>query len=301
VAEDLTIVALPKPFEREFDAIQWNAIQSWIRLEPRPRIILVGNERGTAEIATEVGALHIEDVARSESGTPLVSDVFARAEEAGRTPWLCYVNADIVLLSDFSAALARVRRRRDRFLLVGRRWDLLIEERLGFEPGWEDAVRNDAVTRGRLHAATGIDYFVFPRGMWGGVPPFCIGRFSWDNWLLWRALQLGVPLVDASSAVLAIHQDHPTGEADAGESRWREQERLANVALAGGRAAYYTLDDATHLLTAQGSVTPAWTRRHLHRRLQRLALKLDDRTPTVSTAIRWGLRQARTRFRRAGA
>lgn len=299
MTDDLTIVALPKPFEREFEAIQWNAIQSWIRLEPRPRIILVGNELGTAEIAAEVGALHVEDVARSEFGTPLVADVFARAESAGRTPFLCYVNADIVLLSDFSAALRRMRHRRDRFLLAGRRWDLLIDERLEFRPGWEFALRRDALIRGRPHPATGIDYFVYPRGMWGAIPPFAIGRFAWDNWLLWRALELGVPLVDTSAAVLAIHQDHPTGDLDAGESKWRERERLGNLELAGDRAAYYTLDDASHVLTARGVLAPAWTCQHLRRRLQRLVLDLDQRMPAASATLRRSMRVTRALSRRA--
>ena len=137
MAPELTLVALPKPFEREFEAIQWNAIQSWVRLYPRPTLVLVGDEPGTAEIAAEVGALHVRHVERSRFGTPLVSDIFRRAEDVGQTPWVAYVNADIVLLNDFSASLEQIRRRRDRFLMVGRRWDLEVLRRLTFAPGWD--------------------------------------------------------------------------------------------------------------------------------------------------------------------
>ena len=162
MANELTLVALPKPFEREFEVIQWNAIQSWIRLEPRPAVVLIGDEPGTAEIAAEVGALHIRDVARSRFGTPLVGDVFGRAEEAGQTASLAYVNADIVLLSDFTSALKRVRRHREP-IPDGR-------TSVGHRPVREDGLHGEVGARApsgcRSPAAgrtpsTGIDYFVY--------------------------------------------------------------------------------------------------------------------------------------------
>jgi hypothetical protein len=129
--------------------------------------------------------------------------------------------------------------------------------------------------------------------MWGEIPPFALGRFAWDNWLLWRALDLGVPVVDASAAVLAVHQDHPVVGSDEGDAERREQERLANIALAGPSAAYYTLDDASHVLTRKGVLAPAWTRRHLRRRSQRCLAELDRRAPTVAAWARRVLRVAR--------
>jgi hypothetical protein len=280
----LTLVALPKPFEGEFEVIQWNAIQSWARLRPRPIIVLVGDEPGTAELAAEVEAVHVPSVARSQLGTPLVPDVFARAEQAAQTSLLCYVNADIVLTSDFSRALVRVARRQ-RFLLVGRRWDLLIDDRLSFAPGWEREIRRTALSEGRPHEVTGIDYFVYRKGMWGDIPGFAIGRFAWDNWLVRRARDLGIPVIDASAAVLAIHQDHAPGALDGSDAADRESERLANIALAGPTDTYYTLDDATHLLMRSGPVVPAWTPRHLQRRRLLLRRELTDRFPALAAAV----------------
>jgi hypothetical protein len=289
---ELALVAVPKPFDGEFEVIQWNAIQSWMRLRPRPIIVLVGDEPGTAELAAEVEAVHVPNVARSRLGTPLVGDVFACAEQAAQTPLVCYANADIVLMSDFSMALARAARRQ-RFLLAGRRWDLRIAHRLLFTPGWEREIRRTALSKGRPHAFTGIDYFVYRRGMWGDVPGFAIGRFAWDNWLVWRARDLGVPVLDASAAVLAVHQDHAAGALDGSDAADRESERLANIALAGWVAAGYTLDDASHVLTRRGAVVPAWTPRHLRRRRVLLRLELKRRFPALAATAGAFLRSAR--------
>ncbi len=100
----LTIFAVPKPFEGHIGRIQRNAIGSWARLRPQCQIVLCGNEPGTSDVADELGIEAIPEVSRNQFGTPLLSSVFRAAEERSRCRLLCYVNADIVLLSDFVAA-----------------------------------------------------------------------------------------------------------------------------------------------------------------------------------------------------
>ena len=87
---------------------QRNAILSWTRLTPRPDIFLFGDEEGAAEIARELGLRHFPEVARNEFGTPLIDDLFSKAEKNASTPLVGYVNSDIILTDDFSAALERV-------------------------------------------------------------------------------------------------------------------------------------------------------------------------------------------------
>ena len=55
--------------------IQRNAIKSWTLL-PEVEVILLGEETGLAENARELGVKHIRNVARNESGTPLISSMF---------------------------------------------------------------------------------------------------------------------------------------------------------------------------------------------------------------------------------
>jgi len=53
----LTIFTCPKPFsDFHIRLIQRNAIGSWTLMVPRPRIILMGGEAGSEEVAVEFGA-----------------------------------------------------------------------------------------------------------------------------------------------------------------------------------------------------------------------------------------------------
>ena len=78
----ITLFSAPKPFtDPHIATIQRNAIKSWTLL-PDVDVILLGDEEGLAEAADELGVKHIPDVARSESGTPLISSMFHLARES---------------------------------------------------------------------------------------------------------------------------------------------------------------------------------------------------------------------------
>ena len=138
----LTIFATPKSFRGHFAVIQRNAIRSWTLLRPTCEVILMGDEEGTAEIASEFSLRHIPNIRCNAQGTPLVSALFEKAQQVGVHDVLCYVNSDIILMSDFTRAVQRVINQRNRFLLVGHRWNLDVSEMLEFKPDWEDKLRN---------------------------------------------------------------------------------------------------------------------------------------------------------------
>ena len=203
----ITLFTLPKPFVGHIGMIQRNAIQSWTRLHPDIDILMFGNEQGTAEIAAEFGIRHFPDVDVNEYGTPRMSGYFQQAEEAARHSRMCYVNADIILFPDLLEAVAKVDL--PKFVMGGRRTDYDIEKPVDFtRPDWAEALREDAKKNGTLHDFGGIDYFVYPRGMFGEIPQFALGRWYWDQWLVYRARRLGGALIDASACVMAIHQNH---------------------------------------------------------------------------------------------
>ena len=82
--------------------------------------MLLGNEVGTADAARAAGAEHIAAVLRNEHGTPRLDSAFARTDAVARHPLRCFVNADIILLDDFLAAVQRAAAVAERFLMVGR-------------------------------------------------------------------------------------------------------------------------------------------------------------------------------------
>ena len=141
-----------------------------------------------------------------------------------------------------------------RFLVVGERQDLDVAEKLPFDESWEAELRAKLAREGTPHGPTGIDYFAFPRGLWGELPPFAIGRTTWDNWLLYRARARRAVLIDASRMITAIHQNHDYAHAPGGEEEvWKGREAQRNRQLAGGNGQrIFTLADATLLLTRDG-------------------------------------------------
>jgi hypothetical protein len=240
----LTIFTAPKPFTNPHIAtIQRNAIQSW-RLLENAQVMLVGQEEGLAEVAAELGLLHLPEVSRNEQGTPRVSSIFELARQHSDTPLLAYVNTDVILLPDFVWTVWKVAEQAEQFLVVGQRWDLDLRQEVDFTPGWESRLRADLRSRGRLHPPGGSDYFVFPRSGFTQMPNFAIGRAGWDNWMFYHARQQHWPVVDATQAITAVHQDHDYSHLPGGQPHYRLPETGENIRLAGGRRAIFTLLDA---------------------------------------------------------
>jgi hypothetical protein len=259
-----TLFAIPKPFEDHIGVIQRNALASWARLHPAAEVLVFGDEAGTADAVRACGGAlrHLPAVARNESGTPLVDDLFAQAERHARHRLLVYANADMILFDDLAAALARVAHL-DRFLLCGRRWNLPVDRPLVFDADWAPRLRAAVACDGELAIPGAIDYFAFPRRMLGPLPPFAIGRVEWDQWLLFHTRALGAPLIDATPSVVAVHQNHGHDHlARVRHTAQREAERNRALAL------FHRLDlrDATHLLTPRG-LQPTRDLVHLRRRL----------------------------------
>src|SRR5438270_90663 len=119
----LTILACPKPFAGIVAVTQRNAIESWTRLEPRPQIVLFGDELGVAAICADLRLEHVPNVRRNMRGTPLLDDVIAQGQRLAGDALCGFVNADIVLMEDFVAATKRVAGRKKAFLMIGQRTD----------------------------------------------------------------------------------------------------------------------------------------------------------------------------------
>jgi len=208
-SQQVTIFAMPKSFTGAFAAIQRNAVGSWMQLRPRPEIILLGDDDGVADFALRYGFKHIPSVQRNEFGTPLLDDLFLKAQAAASNEICVYVNSNIILMDDFAEALESVARRFDHFLMVGRRWDLDMSEEIDFyAEDWGQRLIERVRREGIYHAPTGIDYFAFKKGLWPAIPPLALGRGMWDNWLVREPLLAGQPVVDASDKVTIIHQNH---------------------------------------------------------------------------------------------
>lgn len=251
----LTIFTIPKPFKGHIDIIQRNAIESWLRLEPRCEIILCGDDDGVAEIAAEYNLLHIPALEKTEFGTPLVSSAFEKATELASNRLIMYSNADIIYLNDLLTNLQLADF--PQFMMVSQRWDIDIKTRLEITPEYEANLHRLIKADAKLHPPLGSDWFAYPKDTPINMPPFAVGRPAWDNWLLGRMIQQDIPLINVSPhLVTVVHQNHDYAHVPQGDfsKTWDSPESRQNFALIDEGAVLPTLVDSSYVLNQRGIV-----------------------------------------------
>ena len=115
----ITIFTSPKPFVGHIAVIQTNAIRSWKQLYPKCEIILLGSEKGTAEVAKSLHLKHIPKVKCNEYGTPFINDLFQQTEVVAEFNIMCYANCDIIFMDDLPKTVNTVRQQKREFFQKG--------------------------------------------------------------------------------------------------------------------------------------------------------------------------------------
>jgi hypothetical protein len=250
----LTLFSTAKPFVGHSAVIQRNALESWRRLDPDIEIILFGDDPGLSEVCAQLGLRQEPKIEVRENGTKTLRSIFGRAQEIARHDLLCYSNCDIILTADFAHALSDVSSAFEKFLMVGRRWDLDVTQSLDFSrSGWQQEIVERARREGFQRLYYNIDYFAFRRGLYQDFPELVIGRNWWDQWLVWRAGALGASVVDASQVACAVHQNHDYSYHPQGVyGVWYGEGSHRNMEAAGGKRHLHTIEDANYRLTARG-------------------------------------------------
>ena len=237
---NVTIFAIPKAFHGHTGLIQRNAINSWKSLEPAVNVLLISDDTGTAEAAAEIGVEHVAGVETNEQGTPILSSAFELAHANSTSPLLMYCNSDVILLDDARIAIQHLvsQNQFDDFLGIGRRTDLRVEDRIDFDRSEEvEKLRADCRHGGIPAPVVCKEYFVFPRQLFREIPNFAVGRGNWDNWMVYFAKKNGIPVVNLSKSLLAIHQNHDYSHAKVSklDCYVTGPEAKSNQHLAGGR------------------------------------------------------------------
>jgi hypothetical protein len=262
----LTFFTTGKPFRGHDGIIQRNALKSWKMLHPDVEVILFGDEEGAAEVCQEYGLRHEPQVERFNGKMPFINSMFARAQQVSRHDYVCYCNCDIILFSDFLEAFQKAKHWRKRFLMIGRRWDTDVAELIDFDKeDWAGSLRDLALSRGSQQDEYWIDFFLFPKGLYVDIPAFIVGYCYWDNWMVWRASSLRVPVLDASAFAVPIHQNHPySAESQRIKGVATDPLSLRNLELIGGKKHLLHIDAATHRINSTGRIRPCGHRLYWH-------------------------------------
>ena len=205
----ITLFATTKDFTGIYKTIQLNALKSWRSISNDIEIIIFGDSKGSEEAAEVVGAEYIPNVKCSDQGTPLLSDLFQQADKRAKYSILTFINADIILPENFFDEVMTVSKCFNKFLMVGHRWDMDVNDIIEFD---NDNEQNNFWERVKIdsekHVCTGIDYFVYKRNQWKKLPNFIIGRPGFDNRLIWKARRKLFPVVDGTESIQVVHQNH---------------------------------------------------------------------------------------------
>ncbi len=290
---NITIFTAPKPFsDPHINIIQLNAVRSWKMLGPDAVVLLIGDENGIKEEARHLGVGHIPDVEVNSLGTPLVSSIFSLVRHASTSDHLIYLNADIILLPDTLKIIQQINQGNEDFLIVGRRWTLDLNSEIAFNANWANELKSRAVTQGKIHGPTAMDYFVFPKHLYQEIPPFAVGRAGWDNWMIYHAKQQPWPVIDVTPTMIVFHQNHDYSHLPDGKPHYDLEESYQNVALSGGIKTLYDLLDV-NLIFLGGKIRkksfsiPRWLRK-----LERLVI------PETKEGWRWSLTRILRKCRR---
>jgi hypothetical protein len=248
----ITFFTIPKAITGHSAIIQTNAIKSWMSIEGC-KVILFGDDPGVKELADELHITHYPGIQRNEFNTPLVSDAFKIASRIAATPYIAYVNSDIIFTGSILDAVKMLDRSpKKKWVMVGQRTNLDITTLLTFSTGWQSRLEQDTSERGILHGKAGIDYFLFPKDLQLVMPDFAVGRPGWDSWLIYYIRSNKIPLIDAGAAILAIHQNHPPAYKHYGA------EAQKNKTNAGGYYKMGTIRDADWKLEKQNGLSRNW-------------------------------------------
>ena len=129
--------------------------------------------------------------------------------EAANNNLLMLINADIILPIDFLKRISVLKKTKRKFLTIGHRWDMDVHGYIDFfNPKNSTKFWNKVELESKKHSCSGIDYFLFKKGTIKNIPDFAIGRFGWDNWILWYARRNLIPLIDATEEIKVVHQNH---------------------------------------------------------------------------------------------
>ena len=176
-----------------------------MKLNPKCEIIAFSHDLSTKLVCDEYQIRYIKDFKNNNYGTPLLDGIWKKVKEVATNDLICYINTDIILLPSFIEEISLLNK--NNYFITGRRWDIAIDSLISYNKNWHTNLIKKVKKEGKLHPASGADFFLFPKSLMPDMPRFAIGRAWWDNWIFSYFKSKKVPIVDATE-IMTIHQNH---------------------------------------------------------------------------------------------
>jgi hypothetical protein len=204
----ISFLSSAKPFIHRDGENQRQALKSWLSVSPEVEVILYGDAQGVDEVCHDIGINHVINIKSTPTGVPYFNAIADHAKQYARHETQVYLNCDILMSDSLLKAVERVTFKK--YLMIGQRIDLHKDTEFATDKSnWIDQlIQLEKSKKISLHPPSGKDYFVFPRGLWDGIPPLIVGRIGYDCGLLEFCLERQIPVIDATYDILSIHQFH---------------------------------------------------------------------------------------------
>lgn len=178
-----------------------HAIESWLKLKPKPRITLLGRRTDIYEYKTHFLSSPINmnhKVDTTFLGVPLFNSIFNIANSSTDADIAVVINADIILLQDFMNTLNKISVSYSDYLVSAAKIDV-------------DNV--NTLSNSVLHTIGGMDVWAWnlngSKLFDSAMPCFIYGRGKYDNWFTHETITARRrQVIDVTETASIIHQRH---------------------------------------------------------------------------------------------
>ena len=201
-----------------------------------------------------------------DNGKPYLDSFWLAARAEYPEHVLIWLNSDIIVTPESFIRIDAAISTFPEATVISRRTDFNISRSFTVNDVFRDLNRviDDATMNGALHDETGIDMFAFraESPVIDNIPPFVIGAYRWDNWLVFWSLREKLTVVDISKYGIMLHAVKPSNVRHHSSRRGAEYNDILCKSVVGELYKMGTVLNADHLLTAEGATLQMVPNRH---------------------------------------
>lgn len=205
--ESITYITVPRPITKKKNMVRMKlAISSWLASSPKSNVILFIDREEfdkTGELPNELDQLfgegrvqYLGSIRTDHDNVPYINDWFLQGILRSQSKYVCFINSDILLSEKWLKRVSQVydNMEEENLFLIGQRIDFDLKDKYFKELRFDqlhllaDIDKMVRKSNHLDHSPYGIDTFTFradkpPLDPYL-IPPFIMGRYNWDNWII---------------------------------------------------------------------------------------------------------------------
>ena len=179
-------------------------------------------------------------VKSDQDGVPYVDDWFRRGIDEATTKYVCFINTDILLSSQWLRRVKQVYKvfpETEKLVLINQRVDFDLYRstknmKYNASNYLEEIDKLVSSSPNEEHTPLGMDTFTFKKDPLpfnvDMIPPFIVGRYNWDNWLVGYLNSVATTVTFNINPPI-YHINHPRHEFDTSDPRVGANEMLRHL------------------------------------------------------------------------